>query len=39
MTHEWVAKAEGDFTTMERESRARKAPNYDAICFHAQQCA
>jgi HEPN domain-containing protein len=39
MTSEWVAKAEGDFGTMERESRVRKNPNYDAICFHAQQCA
>jgi HEPN domain-containing protein len=24
---------------MEREWRARKNPSYDAICFHAQQCA
>jgi HEPN domain-containing protein len=39
MTAEWVAKAEGDFYTLERESRARKKPNYDGICFHAQQCA
>lgn len=39
ITAEWVEKAEGDFHTMERESRARKAPNYDAVCFHAQQCA
>ena len=38
-TLEWVAKAEGDFATMERECRARKSPNYDAVCFHAQQCA
>jgi HEPN domain-containing protein len=22
-----------------RELRARKGPNYDAVCFHAQQCA
>jgi len=22
-----------------RELRARKTPNYDAACFHAQQCA
>jgi HEPN domain-containing protein len=22
-----------------REYRARKNPNYDAVCFHAQQCA
>jgi HEPN domain-containing protein len=39
ITAEWVAKAEGDFATMERESRARKNPNYDGVCFHAQQCA
>ena len=39
MTREWAAKAEGDFATMERESRARKNPNSDALCFHAQQCA
>ena len=39
ITREWVAKAEGDFATVERESRARKNPNYDGICFHAQQCA
>ncbi len=38
-TSEWVAKAEGDFTTALREYRARKSPNYDATCFHAQQCA
>ena len=36
---EWVSKAEGDFTIVERESRARKNPSYDGICFHAQQCA
>jgi len=36
---EWVGKAEGDFGTLEREGRVRKNPNYDAICFHAQQCA
>ena len=36
---EWVGKAEGDFATLERETRARKAPNYDGVCFHAQQCA
>jgi len=39
LTSEWVDKAEGDFITARRESRARKAPNYDAACFHAQQCA
>jgi HEPN domain-containing protein len=39
LTTEWVAKAEADSTTARRELRARKAPNYDAACFHAQQCA
>jgi HEPN domain-containing protein len=36
---EWVAKAEGDFGMMERECEVEKAPNYDGICFHAEQCA
>ena len=36
---EWVSKAEGDYAIVERESRARKNPSYDGICFHAQQCA
>jgi len=36
---EWVSKADGDFLTAGRELRARKSPNYDAVCFHAQQCA
>ena len=36
---EWIAKAEGDFQTAQRELRARRVPNYDAVCFHAQQCA
>jgi HEPN domain-containing protein len=35
---EWMAKAEGDFTVACREIRARRSPNYDAVCFHAQQC-
>jgi len=39
LTHEWVKKAEGDFFSAEREYRARKHPNYDADCFHSQQCA
>jgi HEPN domain-containing protein len=36
---EWIVKAEADFATMQRESRVRRKPNYDAVCFHAQQCA
>jgi len=39
LTQEWIDKAEGDFHTASREARARKAPNYDAVCFHCQQCA
>ena len=39
ITLEWVAKAEGDWDTAQREYRARHRPNYDAACFHAQQCA
>ncbi len=39
MTDEWIAKAEADFATMERECQAQDNPNYDGICFHAQQCA
>jgi HEPN domain-containing protein len=36
---EWITKAEGDWVVAEREWRVRKFPNYDAVCFHAQQCA
>jgi len=36
---EWISKAEGDFASAQRELRARRAPNYDAACFHSQQCA
>lgn len=35
---EWIDKAEGDFIVALREYRARKMPNHDAVCFHAQQC-
>src|SRR5258707_8415710 len=38
LTKEWVDKAEGDFSSLLRELRARKSPNYDSACFHAQQC-
>jgi HEPN domain-containing protein len=39
LTGEWVEKAEADLVTAQRELRARRAPNYDAACFHAQQTA
>lgn len=38
-TAEWIAKAEGDYQAAGLLLRARKHPNYDAACFHAQQCA
>jgi HEPN domain-containing protein len=37
LTTEWIAKAEGDFASARRELRARRNPNYDSACFHAQQ--
>jgi HEPN domain-containing protein len=39
LTTEWITKAEGDLASALRDWRARKAPNYDGACFHAQQCA
>ncbi|MBU0509721.1 HEPN domain-containing protein [bacterium] len=38
LTMEWIEKAEEDFLTARRELRARRSPNFDAVCFHAQQC-
>jgi HEPN domain-containing protein len=35
---EWAAKAEADFSTATRELQAAESPNFDAVCFHAQQC-
>jgi HEPN domain-containing protein len=37
VTQEWVDKAEGDFATAQRELKVTIYPNYDAVCFHAQQ--
>lgn len=34
---EWVEKAEKDLATARREMQAVEDPNYDAVCFHAQQ--
>lgn len=39
ITQEWINKAEGDYATAERELKAETNLNYDAVCFHAQQCA
>lgn len=35
---EWADKAEADFLTARREIEVSDRPNYDAVCFHAQQC-
>ena len=39
LTAEWVQKAEGDLLTAQRECAAPSKPNFDSVCFHAQQCA
>jgi len=39
LTSEWVAKAEADYATADRELCVLDRPNYDAVCFHAQQTA
>lgn len=35
---EWLAKAEGDFEVAQIVMEAGHRPNYDAVCFHCQQC-
>ncbi len=35
---EWIAKVEGDYRTAGRELRVEADPNFDAVCYHAQQC-
>jgi len=37
-TQEWVDKAEGDYKVA-ADQRQTARPVFDAICFHAQQCA
>jgi HEPN domain-containing protein len=39
ITLEWIRKAEGGFATAQREGHAGPSSNYDAVAFHAQQCA
>ena len=39
LTLEWIEKAEGDFIVAQKMVRVRKQPVYDAVCYHAQQCA
>lgn len=35
-TLEFARGVEGDFATMERESRVAEGPNFEGLCFHAQ---
>ena len=37
LTAGWIAKVEGDWTSTGRKLSARRSPNYNAACFHAQQ--
>jgi len=37
LVREWIDKAEADSRTTERESVVTDGPNWDAVCFHAQQ--
>jgi HEPN domain-containing protein len=39
LTAAWAQKAEADLDTARREIRVEEGPNYDAVCFHAQQSA
>ena len=32
-----MSKAAADLQTAKREARVRRNPNFDAVCFHAQQ--
>jgi HEPN domain-containing protein len=34
---EWLEKALADAGTAEREAKVQQDPNWDAVCFHAQQ--
>lgn len=37
LVREWIDKAEGDLRTAEREGAVTDSPNWDAVCYHAQQ--
>lgn len=39
VTIEWITKAEKDYDTSNRELQVQLNPNYDAVCYHAQQSA
>ena len=35
---EWIRKADADYATASREMLASEDANFDAVCFHSQQC-
>lgn len=35
---DWISKAEGDFDVAQLVLHSKLRPNYDAVCFHCQQC-
>jgi len=35
---EWIRKADADYATACREMLADEGVNFDAVCFHSQQC-
>jgi HEPN domain-containing protein len=37
IVEEWIRKADADLATARREQAVRDRPNFDAVCFHAQQ--
>jgi HEPN domain-containing protein len=38
LVDEWILKADADYATACREMSADKDANFDAVCFHSQQC-
>jgi len=38
-THEWVKKAESDWRITRQLLKVAVESDFDAVCFHAQQCA
>ncbi|MDO8303771.1 MAG: HEPN domain-containing protein [Sedimentisphaerales bacterium] len=36
--NEWIRKADADYATASREMLACENANFDAVCFHSQQC-
>ncbi len=36
--NEWLEKSKKDLSTAIRENSIKNEPNFDAVCFHSQQC-